>query len=298
MPAARDLIQYLPGTFSRSDGLAVGLTLDQLRSRHLSVLTREVYQAVGPPSGLVDTCNALVQVMTSGAAFSHQTAAELLGLPDLGRRKQLLHVMTPIGSPPVRRPGIVGHRELLCPGDIAVAQGLPVTSPVRTFLDHAPVTSLEELIALGDAILHCKLATRAQLSARIAEAKGWRGVRNARAAVPLLDGRAESVPESLLRVRIHFSELPDAEPQVKVYDDYGNYVGRVDLGYKEMRIAIEYDGRHHAERRGQFDYDIKRYTLLESLGWHVLRAGGDDLDDGSIPFLGRLRRTIRHVTDH
>lgn len=295
MLPAQELIHDLPGTFTRSEAMTAGWTVNQLRGRQVSLLTRGVYRAVAVPTDLIETCRALADVLATDSLFSHQTAAELLTLPAVGRRRQLLHVTTPIASPAIRRPGVVGHRGLLSDDDSGTAYDLPVTSPVRTFLDHASATSLEELIALGDAILHIKAATRAELAARIDAAKGWRGVRNARAALPLLDGRAESVPESLLRVRIHFSELPDAEPQVKVYDNYGNYVGRVDLGYRDLRIAIEYDGRHHA-KTGQFDNDIKRYTLLESLGWHVLRAGRDDLDDGSIPFLGRLRRTISHVS--
>lgn len=191
-----------------------------------------------------------------------------------------------------RRRGVIGHEAEVTADELTMLAELLVTTAPRTFLDHAATESLEDLIALGDAILHRRLATRAELSATVAAATGRRGIRTARAAIPLLDGRAQSVQESLLRVRIHFSDLLDAEPQLEVCDGYGNPIGHVDLGYEELKIAIEYDGRHHAEREEQFDYDVGRYTELESWGWHVMRATRDDLPNGSESFLRRLGRII------
>ncbi len=52
-------------------------------------------------------------------------------------------------------------------------------------------------------------------------------------------------------------------------------VAHSDLGYDEWQIAIEYEGRQHAERE-QFTRDLTRYSLMGSNGWLLLRFGGSD----------------------
>lgn len=281
----------MDGVFSRPVALRAGITSNQLRAKPYLSISRGLYLGPDGVPNLYNHCAALRDLLPLASAFSHTTAAGLTGLPLLGRNRSVLHVTVPAGSPRPSRRGLVAHHTELLPGDVIMVGELPATSPARTFLDHSALLSVEDLVALGDAILHCELATRDELARRVDAAKGRRGIRTAREALPLLDGRAQSVPESLLRARIHFSDLPDPEPQLEVRDG-DRLVATVDLGYEEWRIAIEYEGRHHAENDDQFDYDVDRYTELESLGWHVLRATRKDLPNGSQGFLGRLRRTI------
>lgn len=281
----------MDGVFSRPAALRAGLSPNQLRAKQYLSIARGLYLSPDGITNALHHCRALHDLLPLGSVFSHATAADLLGLPAVGVNHRALHVTVPANCGRPSRRGVAAHHAELLPGDVTMLGELPMTGPARTFLDHAANVSLEELIALGDAILHTELATRDELANRVSVAKGRRGIRTARAALPLLDGRAQSVPESLLRVRIHFSDLPDPEPQYEVYDG-DRLVATVDLGYAEWKIAIEYEGRHHAEDDDQFDYDIDRYTELESLGWHVLRAKRTDLPDGSKRFLNRVRRTI------
>lgn len=81
------------------------------------------------------------------------------------------------------------------------------------------------------------------------------------------------------------------EPQLKVYDEHGILVARLDLGYEEDMVGIEYEGRHHADGE-QFDYDLDRYTELASRGWHIMRPGSKALRAGSRQFLRRLARRL------
>jgi very-short-patch-repair endonuclease len=53
-------------------------------------------------------------------------------------------------------------------------------------------------------------------------------------------------------------------------------VVHADLGYEEWTIAVEYEGRQHAER-DQLGRDLGRYTLMAADGWLVLRFGEGDL---------------------
>jgi very-short-patch-repair endonuclease len=75
---------------------------------------------------------------------------------------------------------------------------------------------------------------------------------------------------------VHASDLPDLEVQVPVVDRSGSVLLHADLGYSRWKIAVEYEGRQHAERR-QFGLDIDRYSLMASSGWLVLRFGETQL---------------------
>jgi hypothetical protein len=76
-----------------------------------------------------------------------------------------------------------------------------------------------------------------------------RGTRRARRGVGLADGRAESPPESSLRVLPRLAGLTPG-PQYVVRDAEGRFVARVDLAFPEQRVAVEYDGAWHG-RPGQ-----------------------------------------------
>ena len=43
-----------------------------------------------------------------------------------------------------------------------------------------------------------------------------------------------------------------------------------DLGYARWKVALEYEGRQHAEP-DQFGRDIDRYSLMAADGWLVVR---------------------------
>jgi hypothetical protein len=86
----------------------------------------------------------------------------------------------------------------------------------------------------------------------------------------LLTGKAHSRPESLVRYWIHAAGLPVPRPQVPVLDRRGREVCHADLGYEEWQVALEYEGRQHAEPE-QFGRDIDRYSLMAADGWLLLR---------------------------
>jgi very-short-patch-repair endonuclease len=66
------------------------------------------------------------------------------------------------------------------------------------------------------------------------------------------------------------SDLPEPTVQLPITDRSGRTVARADLGYAEWKIALEYEGRQHADP-GQFDRDVDRYSLMAADDWLVLR---------------------------
>jgi hypothetical protein len=147
-----------------------------------------------------------------------------------------------------------------------------------------------ELLALGDAMSRRGLLTPAELTARLERADRVRGVVAARAIAPLLSPLAMSPPESVLRYWLLTSDLPDPEVQLPIHDRWGREVAHADLGYSEWKVALEYEGRQHAEAE-QFGADIDRYSLMAADGWLTLRFAGRHLN-GPMVVVERTRRAL------
>ena len=97
----------------------------------------------------------------------------------------------------------------------------------------------------------------------------------ARRAVGLADERAESPPESVLRVVLRCAGLAPV-PQYVVRDAEGRFVARVDLAFPDVRIAVEYDGAWHG-RPGELARDRRRHNALVAAGWTVVHITAADM---------------------
>jgi hypothetical protein len=168
------------------------------------------------------------------------------------------------------------HVRALSPEDVVLRGGLSVTSGSQTLLDLSAVLPADELVAVGDALYRAGHLDRDTVGVRLGRAEGTRGIVRARHVAPLLTPLAASRPESLFRYWLTESELPDPRPQVPVFDRRGREVAHADLGYEEWKVALEYEGRQHAETK-QFGRDLERYSLMAAGGWLLLRFGAPHL---------------------
>jgi very-short-patch-repair endonuclease len=44
------------------------------------------------------------------------------------------------------------------------------------------------------------------------------------------------------------------------------------MGYDEPKVGLDYEGKHHADNRGQYVYDIGRAELIDGQGWNDIRV--------------------------
>jgi len=242
---------------------------------------------------LIVRCAAAGLVLPGDAAFSDLTATELLELPlPFGvPQNRPLDVTV---APPLDRPrgkGIRGRRRALRADEVMLINGMRVTVASRLFVDQAATLDEANLIVLGDAILRKRRATIAELENAIRAADGQRGVVRARRALLRLDGKSASAPESLVRVRIEDAGLPRPAANVDVFDSWGGWIACPDLLYKEAKIAIEYEGEHHREKR-QFGLDLARDQMLILAGFVVVRAGPRDLPATATMLPDTLRQLL------
>ncbi len=163
--------------------------------------------------------------------------------------------------------------------------GLPLLSPEQSFVTSATQLGQVDLIAAGDWLLSLGRTTRARLAATIASSH-CDGVVAARAAAPFVREGVEAPRETHVRLILVLAGLP--EPRCNESIAHGReFVARIDLSYPEWKVAIEYDGRQHAEDPRQWRHDLRRRERLEALGWRVIVVTGGDLD--------RPREVVRRV---
>ena len=109
-----------------------------------------------------------------------------------------------------------------------------------------------------------------------------------------IDGRAESVRESLLRLLVLEAGFPRPTLQDTVRDRHGRFVARVDLAWPDLRLALEYDGGHH-DHPAQVVLDRQRLNALQTCGWTVLVVDRHQLLDEArvVGMIRSMRISIR-----
>ncbi|HEY2450179.1 MAG TPA: hypothetical protein VGI49_15380 [Mycobacterium sp.] len=160
--------------------------------------------------------------------------------------------------------------------------GVQVTNPARTALDLACRYPIQRSVAAIDALARATDLKMADVELLADRYKGRRGIRRARAAVSLVDAGAESPRESWLRLILVRAGFPAPQTQIPVYDEYGQLVAVLDMGWEQIRLAVEYDGDHHWTDRRQFTKDIKRAEAMADLGWIHVRVTAGDTEGGVI----------------
>jgi very-short-patch-repair endonuclease len=185
-----------------------------------------------------------------------------------------------------RHPGLRAYRARLGRDDLTVAAGCRVSTPARTAWDLARRLPVVEAVVAVDALARRGGLDPAELLARRTGRPGARGCRRVDEAVALADPRAESPMETRLRVALMRSGLAAPEVQYRIVDEYGFTLARVDLAYPAVKVAIEYDGSVHFDRR-RAERDRQRDAELAGLGWQTVRLVADDL--------AGLPQTVRRV---
>lgn len=175
-----------------------------------------------------------------------------------------------------RLPGLTPRSDRLSQNDVCVSAGLPVTTPARTALDLACWHPLVKAVAAIDALARAtdlKIADAELLAERQG---GRRGIIQARRVFGIADAGAQSPKESWLRTLLVEAGLPRPETQIPIHDEFGKAIAYLDMGWEDLKVAVEYDGDHHRTRRSQYSYDIRRLEMLQRRGWIVIRVTAED----------------------
>jgi hypothetical protein len=195
-----------------------------------------------------------------------------------------------------KRPEFRAHRFRLSTDDRAFVDGLPVTSVARTWVGLAAQFGLPDLVAAGDSALRSG-TTRDELDDAVRRCARLKGIRHARAALPMLDERSRSRPESHLRVAASAPDLPKFGVNEPVYRDEGGWLAEPDLSIAEAKLALEYQGEEHAGVR-RMRKDITRGTDLRREGWLGIPFGPAEVFGRPWQIAPELRELIRQRAPH
>ncbi len=214
-------------------------------------------------------------VLVPGAVLSHEVAARELGLELVD--EDVTHRLTvPRNRSRVALPGWRVRRADVSDDDLHVTpSGLRVTAAARTVVDLARVLPLAHAVAVGDSAVRQRMVEPPELRQTLRSAKGA-GAAHVHSVAPLLDPRAGSVLESLLRVLLVLSGFPPPVSQHEIRAA-GVLVARVDFCWVEQRLVVEADGFAYHSDRAAYRKDRQRMNQLESLGWRVLRFTWEDV---------------------
>jgi len=260
------------GPFVGSEAIAAGLlTRSQLAARYTR-LFRDVY--VNPDTQVTAALRAKAgwlwakrQGVVAGFA-----AAALHGSKwvDDTTTVELIHENRH------RLPGLSTRGDRIGEDEIVVVDGIPVTSPTRTALDLGCWYPTTSGVAAIDSLARATDIKVADVELLAQRYPGRRGIARARLAISLFDPGAQSPKETWLRLVLVQAGLPRPQTQIPVFDECGSAIAYLDMGWEDVKVAVEYDGDQHRSDRSQYNWDIRRLERLQHLGWILIRVVAGD----------------------
>jgi hypothetical protein len=172
--------------------------------------------------------------------------------------------------------GIITRNEHFTCDDVMEIDAMAVATPQRTAYD------LGRYLARDEAVIHLDALSRAtglaadHVAPMMERYKGARGIRGLRTALDLMDGGAQSPKETWLRLLLIDAGYPRPQTQIPVLDADGYEFAFLDMGWEDVKIAVEYDGEHHRTDQGQYRWDVKRLRKIQERSWHHVKVIAGD----------------------
>ncbi|MFH5229570.1 hypothetical protein [Antrihabitans spumae] len=184
--------------------------------------------------------------------------------------------------------GLIVRQYAIHPDEIVTIHGRRVTTPARTAFDLGRTLQAPRAIEIVDALCNATQLRPHEVAELAERHPGARGIVGLRSMLGLVDGGAESPPETRTRLTIIDAGLPRPETQLVITDDSGYFVARADLGWRRWQVLVEYEGDGHWSDPRQKQRDLERYPRLEELGWRIVRVGS--------ALLSRREELIRRIS--
>ena len=282
----------------RSAGMSRGQYDFHVRQGAWIRLFEGVYRHASIPATWESDLFAACLTGGDGTVASHRSAARLYGLA--GGTDELIEITCRRWKRSRYASLVVHETKSLAERDVAVVKGIPATTVERTLLDLGAVKGPITVRMAFDRAVSKGLTTwnAVDQTLRRLARSGRPGVTRLRAVLALRSPHRR-VPESeretlLLDLMAQFG-LPTPVPQLEVRDANGQLLARVDAGYPEHRIAIEYDSDQIHTEPDALARDNRRRNLLIEAGWTVIAARNKDITSGGRDFCRTVAAALDHV---
>lgn len=188
--------------------------------------------------------------------------------------------------------GIVVRSDTLAEDEVCVRNGISLTTAARTAFDLGRRMGLQTAVIRLDALAAATDVKWADVDLLVARHSGVRGVVQLRRALELVDGGAESPYETRTRLVLLAAGLPRPRTQIPVFDG-PCLIARIDMGWEEWLVGVEFDGAQHWTDPAQRTRDIDRTAELEAMGWRIVRVSSDMLRHRPAVVVARTREALR-----
>ncbi|HXT43106.1 MAG TPA: DUF559 domain-containing protein [Pseudonocardiaceae bacterium] len=257
---------------------------------------RQIWGVLVPRESLLDPdTRAAAALLVAGpaAALTGLTAAALQGCP--AAATPVVHVAVPYSSSLRTKEGLVVHQGRGLLNEVIAVRELRTVALEVAITELLCTDSARRALAVADQaaaqfVERERSAFRGRIADRLVARPDRRGTARAGGLLALITGRAESPPESWLKLLVVEAGFPTPTEQFPVLDALACIRYVLDLCWPELRIALEYDGYESHEYRR--DQDVRRDLDLERRGWITIRATAADLREPSA-LLARLDDAFR-----
>jgi very-short-patch-repair endonuclease len=175
-------------------------------------------------------------------------------------------------------PGVVTRADMLIADEVLSLDGLLVTSAARTGFDLGRRGPFVAAVARLDALIRATDIKTVDIAMLAAAHRHTRGLRQLEEALALVDPGAESPQETRLRVLLIRNSFPRPTTQIPVLSPDGYTTYRLDMGWEDRKLAVEYDGDHHRTSKDRYAYEIRRGEDIAEAGWRVVRVAARTCD--------------------
>lgn len=186
--------------------------------------------------------------------------------------------------------GIITRDERFTSDQVVEINHMAVASIHRTAFDLGRFLARDQAVKHLDAPANATGFAPEDVLPFADEYKGARGVRRLREAIALMDAGAQSPKETWLRLLLIDAGLQRPSTQIPVLDDGGHPFAYLDMGWEDIKVAVEYDGDQHRTDRRQYVKDIARLDKVRRRQWIVIRVIAEERP---YEILRRVREAFR-----
>ena len=169
-------------------------------------------------------------------------------------------------------PGIISRAETLFADEVRTRHALPITTLQRTMFDLARRGTLGQAVVRVDALANATGAVNADgVLDLMSRHPNVSGIRRVPKVLDLADAGAQSPRETWLRLLLIEAGFPRPETQIPVLREDGRCYF-LDMGWRDVMVAVEYDGEQHRLDRSIYRNDRTRSEYIAEVGWRRIRV--------------------------
>jgi hypothetical protein len=274
--------------FLGTEALATGAVNRYQLATQYDAVFRNVYVPKGQPLTATDKARAAWLWSGRRATAAGLSAAALHGSlwidskwpPELNQQSQ--H----------RTNGILLHSDELTDDEVCDINGISATTPARTAFDLGRRRGRTMAVIRLDALMQATNLKPIDVQLLIERNRGARGIVQLRQAVSLSDPGSESPQETRTRLVLTDAGLRPQRTQIEVFDNFGEFVARLDMGWDDWLVGVQYDGEQHWTDPRRRARDIEQDAELQALDWRIIRVNADLLRYRPATIVARTRAAL------